>query len=374
MTKRTIGLLESDITPASGMTKNIIPAPVSSPAKSDVKMKPVSTSKPSLNESESKSALTEFLKRGSMLQYGRNISPTVVQKEFSRNVLPKFSDSQKDSIVTTFGVPNFSSTFNDQFLQCTGRELGRRPVNVTNEGNVVMPKHFQKCKSMNFQKTGNTVALLSFPGSGNSWVRQLIETTTGIYTGTYKDCDESYIISGGMIGEGIDTDNVIAVKIHAINGAPHWLYPHNIIYIIRNPFDAILAEWNRISSSRKVHFTAHVSTTADFGTKWIQAVLKYSKRWGDHVTRYLGSTKTPLIVVKYENLLSDLHTELKRMMEFMKFPYTEDDLQCTIKSTVEGFRRKHDKSIDPYTPEQRKLVQTQINLANEVLRCYNISY
>ena len=58
----------------------------------------------------------------------------------------------------------------------------------------------------------------------------------------------------------------------------------------------------------------------------------------------------------------------------MKFPYTEDDLQCTIKSTVEGFRRKHDKSIDPYTPEQRKLVQTQINLANEVLRCYNISY
>ena len=101
----------------------------------------------------------------------------------------------------------------------------------------------------------------------------------------------------------------------------------------------------------------------------------YSKRWRAHVEQFLASAKTPILVVKYENLLTDLHTELKRMMEFMKFPYTEDDLQCTIKSTIEGFHRKHKGNVtDPYTPELRKLVSTQIQLANRILRLYNISY
>jgi len=81
------------------------------------------------------------------------------------------------------------------------------------------------------------------------------------------------------------------------------------------------------------------------------------------------------LVVKYENLLTDLHIELKRMMEFLKFAYTEDDLQCTIDSTLEVFHRKHKKNVtDPYTPDQRKLVSAQIKLANNVLRHYNISY
>jgi len=81
-------------------------------------------------------------------------------------------------------------------------------------------------------------------------------------------------------------------------------------------------------------------------------------------------------VVKYENLLTDLHSELKRMMEFLEFPFTEDDLQCTINSTFEGFHRKHNnkKVINPYTPQQRKVVSAQVELANEILRHYNISY
>ena len=100
----------------------------------------------------------------------------------------------------------------------------------------------------------------------------------------------------------------------------------------------------------------------------------FSKIWGDHIRKHLGSKKTPLLVVKYENLLADLHTELKRIMEFLNFPYTEDDLQCTINSAMEGFHRKHDNITDRYTPEQRRLVLTQIKLANEVLHHYNITY
>ena len=186
--------------------------------------------------------------------------------EFRFPVLRNYSASQINNFVTDFGVPNLNSeAFKQHFLVCTGQTLAKQFVNFTDKGKVVMPKHFQTCKSMSFQKTGKTVVLLSFPGSGNSWVRQLIEMMTGIYTGTYEDCDESYI-SYGMIGEGIFTDNVIAVKIHYPREEDlKWLYQHNIIYVVRNPFNAILAEWNRKMSVLKDSKTAHISSTTDFG-------------------------------------------------------------------------------------------------------------
>jgi len=111
------------------------------------------------------------------------------------------------------------------------------------------------------------------------------------------------------------------------------------------------------------------------GEAWDNAVKIYSSIWQAHIKKFLASLKTPTLVVKYENLITDLHTELKRMMEFLKFPYTEDDLQCTINSTIEGFHRKHNKNItDPYTPDLRKFVMAQINLAKNILHQYNITY
>ena len=58
---------------------------------------------------------------------------------------------------------------------------------------------------MTFQSSGPIVALGSFPGSGNSWVHELLESATGIYI----VMDHNYV-AAGMIGEGVTTDNVIA--------------------------------------------------------------------------------------------------------------------------------------------------------------------
>ena len=44
-----------------------------------------------------------------------------------------------------------------------------------------------------------------------------------------------------MIG-GVYTDNVIAIKTHFPYNDLQWLHERNVIYVVRNPFDAILAE------------------------------------------------------------------------------------------------------------------------------------
>ena len=56
--------------------------------------------------------------------------------------------------------------------------------------------------------------LTSFPGSGNTWARLLIEDATGFYTGSVYD--DGTLYHGGMIGEKEDPhlNNTIVVKYH----------------------------------------------------------------------------------------------------------------------------------------------------------------
>ena len=156
--------------------------------------------------------------------------------------LSRVSNSTLNKACEVFGVSSLTSALlQRKFLSCAGLVIYQNYSD--SEGNIQLPKQFHKCKKMSFQNSGLRIALLSWPGSGNSWVRQLIESTTGIYTGS-RNCDVDYI-KMGMLGEGITTGNVMAIKYH-FNYKP----TAKVIYIIRNPYDAIVAEWNRRLSTR----------------------------------------------------------------------------------------------------------------------------
>ena len=98
------------------------------------------------------------------------------------------------------------------------------------------------------------VALVSFPGSGNTWVRQLLEGATGICTGSVM-CDMSLRFDG-FTGENVYSGSTLVVKTH--EATPAWLtepllnitssgHPkfESAIILIRNPLDAFISEWNR---------------------------------------------------------------------------------------------------------------------------------
>jgi len=163
------------------------------------------------------------------------------------------SDSDLNQLVQNYHVSGLTSTsLQRAFMRCPGFILVKHFSNA--KGVIQMPKQQQTCKNMSFQNSGTPVALVSWPGSGNSWVRQLLETTTGIYTGGV-DCDFAYY-RAGMIGEGIVSNNVIVVKSHW--EPPSWNFTNKILYIVRNPFNAFVADWNREQASSHVA-TANVS-------------------------------------------------------------------------------------------------------------------
>ena len=105
-------------------------------------------------------------------------------------------------------------------------------------------------------KRRDVTALASFPGSGNTWVRTLLEKATGVCTGSYA-CDMSLRFAG-FTGEGIQSSNVLVVKTH--EAKPHWAEFNSAIVLVRNPLDAIVSDWNRYVANDFQHRTTHLGT------------------------------------------------------------------------------------------------------------------
>lgn len=110
------------------------------------------------------------------------------------------------------------------------------------------------CKdSLRFQSTSNPVtALVSFPGSGNTWARYLLEQSTGILTGS-KYCDR--VLKKFFYAENVVSSNVIVVKTHLGRGGANLRPDAHVglqqdkydraIVLVRHPRDAIISEANR---------------------------------------------------------------------------------------------------------------------------------
>ena len=127
---------------------------------------------------------------------------------------------------------------------------------------------YNQCKIRKFPPKNFKLAvipLLSFPGSGNTWLRHLIEISTGFYTGSiYRD---GAIYKSGMLGEfqPVLSGKTIVVKSHLSKQVnSKILFDHlqensrntskqnYCIFLIRNPQDAILAEIKRMYSNDHV--------------------------------------------------------------------------------------------------------------------------
>lgn len=88
------------------------------------------------------------------------------------------------------------------------------------------------------------IALASFPGSGNTWLRYLLQQATGVLTGSvYKDFG---LLKSGFPAESVANSSVLMVKTHEF-GEDTWSQFGRAVLLIRDPAKAILAEFNRQS-------------------------------------------------------------------------------------------------------------------------------
>ena len=135
----------------------------------------------------------------------------------------------------------------------------------------------KQCNKRKFlDQTSPIVALVSFHGSGNTWVRHLIEQATGVFTGSIY-CDPGLKVA--FPGESVVSGNVIVTKTHRCDSVE---LPDDIqmftgkriydkaILLVRNPYDALISEANRRwNSKHSVNDHLGVAAESAFVSKYL---------------------------------------------------------------------------------------------------------
>jgi hypothetical protein len=162
------------------------------------------------------------------------------------------------------------------------------------------------------------VALISFPGSGNTWIRGLLEKATGICTGSVY-CD-GLIWKSGSVGEGINSSSVLVVKTHS--SLQSWVEqkcsnPNSYkaaIFILRNPYDALVSgyKWVVLSSYKnKDPHTMEVDSMFGGNPRWQKYINTHIKQWCSDVINVVLRDRCdrPVLVVRYEDVKNNRTAE-----------------------------------------------------------------
>eukprot|EP00057_Strongylocentrotus_purpuratus_P030676 XP_782404.2 PREDICTED: WSC domain-containing protein 1 [Strongylocentrotus purpuratus] len=223
------------------------------------------------------------------------------------------------------------------------------------------------------------VALASFPGSGDRWVRRMIERATGYATSSVYHI-QTY--EKDFIGE---MRNVAAGETIVSGMHDYWRgYTNKIdgqisikkaILIMRNPYQAIIDEFVRLgfrpngivdeNRFRSEAWSVYVSETFKF-SRW----LKLSRTLFE-LCNHQGANSPckSILIVYYDNLETNLEDELRRIMKFLDVDVNEHRLSCSVASADASPHRPHPPklSFDPFTKEHHERLDEDLKTFHQWL-------
>ncbi|XP_030830863.1 WSC domain-containing protein 1 [Strongylocentrotus purpuratus] len=246
--------------------------------------------------------------------------------------------------------------------------IDRRRDNLTESTNEKVPDvSFDVCKDARFSKahTHPLIALTGVPGSGNTWLRYLIERASGFYTGSvYRD---QRLHDGGFKGELVNhrSGKTVIIKTHDMGSSETTRIFEGAVVIVRNPYDTLLSYANLVAKGH----TGWASRQYFNSQEWDTFVESASIAWKDRITTWV--TRDNVMAVFYERLKSDLRRQITNILEFLDVPIDDARLDCTVAHPEGSFHRQKGESnrtFDPYTDKHKSIVKMHIKAVSKVLR------
>jgi len=217
----------------------------------------------------------------------------------------------------------------------------------------------------------DVIALSSYPRSGNSLIRLLLEKVTAIWSGSiYHD---SRLVAEGWKGEDhYKREEVIFVKTHDPffpKFSKDDFHYGKILHIVRNPFDSIDSYFNLEITKTHNQTLDSSSLRTDYARKWFKFVKEQSQEWKKHFEYWNQKQKLyPYLLIKYEDLWVDPRLQLEKIINWT-YPHDHQDnlittllqnVECACKSTFnekekyrEGYQvRKKDLENPLYTQQE----------------------
>ncbi|XP_041350560.1 WSC domain-containing protein 1-like [Gigantopelta aegis] len=236
---------------------------------------------------------------------------------------------------------------------------------MSHHGPFYFPANRWTCKPVRVSPRPLTLtALASFPGSGNTWVRHLVQQATGIATGSLYN-DTSLRLQG-FPGEGQVSRHVIFVKSHEWGKQIRSKFEKAIL-LVREPYGTLLAEFNRRHGGHMGH-----ARKEDFGKEWFGYVHKTAVAWVEHNVDWL-KFDGPLYVMNYSELRRNSTECIEHLLRFLDVNVTHSDLTCMAKNSQGYFKRLTFKMLDydPYTSVMKYSISNYIrNVSKEIENYY----
>ena len=226
----------------------------------------------------------------------------------------------------------------------------------------------------------NHIMFSSFPRSGNSFLRRLVEQLTGISTGsTLPLITGTFLQTMGMKGEGCIDDSIWITKSHhpLLYFKAQAFNANKSFMVVRNPLDVFpsyAALMNTMSHGNKPDYDIPVEYP-EWWAWWVHTVAKQMKDFFRIIRRdYFETKRCPLYIVRYEDLCLQ---KKETLMGLMQFILAEKDLKGSnaerridqvvgmglkasisynLKATT-GQLNIHERA---YTPELRQFVQNEL--------------
>ena len=268
-------------------------------------------------------------------------------KRFARNILPMFRLKNKDWLLGLKKVQQHRHRFieypaqdQDVLLQrLNTRRLRKRILQRNNSGEEqcyeldkttkqlaqlanneqLWPAHLELLRFLTRadKKTGTSL-LVSYPRSGNTLLRNLLERLSGIVTGSDNRPDrklsKDLAIKHNLVGEGV-TNCVHIVKTHYPERPGARVQGKRVVLLVRNPYDAIDSYWNLNLTN------THTETVTDDVYQKYQAAFDELAQNEMEVWirfhRYWLEAPIPVLIVRFEDLISNMEDELLRIAQFL---------------------------------------------------------
>nr|XP_054762155.1 WSC domain-containing protein 1-like [Lytechinus pictus] len=213
-----------------------------------------------------------------------------------------------------------------------GVELSGRMTRWMKAPEPTSPKPVSACDKIIFRpfQSLTSVALVSYPQSGNAWTRHLIEKATGIYTGTtYSSEKNNAKTSKHFPGNKVDyrSGRLICVKTHRYEPR-HIREFEAAILLLRHPFQSILSEAYR-QHILKPTMTEIERDTALKSHRFRVFVQGESLRWRNIALRWLELARSTY-VIHYSDLMSNPNQTLEQLVRYLNIPVRQDRLECTL--------------------------------------------
>mmetsp|Transcript_22031 Transcript_22031/g.63169 ORF Transcript_22031/g.63169 Transcript_22031/m.63169 type:complete len:383 (+) Transcript_22031:230-1378(+) len=215
--------------------------------------------------------------------------------------------------------------------------------------------------------------LASYPGSGSTITRLLIEMTTGVWTGSiYGDGSLYNSLPHPFCGE-MTTRSVVAIKSHGPWEGQHTVvFAKRAVLMLRSPFTAIPSYFNWFHTFHKKGAQAQQHQMQAPEEEWIQwrgnNVKNQTEAWVHHFSYWMDrfNSSDTLFVAKFDDLVHDGTSGprvLSEIVNFLDFPgefnRTKKVWHNTIYNRSSAVRRE--KSYKPtFTKAQTKFIFSQL--------------